>query len=105
VKVLNRTVFVGRYYSGTSTFPAVRFHIEEETNASFFSQSDTSYAGGVFRLNIQFLTDYPLKPPCVKFTTRIYHPNVDSNGNISVDMLSIKWLPFHTIEKGTHAKG
>jgi hypothetical protein len=75
-KVLNRTIFVGRYYIGTSTFPKVRFRIEEETNASFPSQSDTPYSGGVFRLSIQFPTDYPVKPPRVKFTTRIYHPNV-----------------------------
>lgn len=45
------------------------------------------YAGGVFYLNVHFPTDYPFKPPKVAFTTRIYHPNINSNGSICLDIL------------------
>uniref|UniRef100_A0A8D2JTS7 E2 ubiquitin-conjugating enzyme n=1 Tax=Theropithecus gelada TaxID=9565 RepID=A0A8D2JTS7_THEGE len=45
------------------------------------------YRGGVFFLTIHFPTDYPFKPPKVAFTTRIYHPNINSNGSICLDIL------------------
>lgn len=63
--------------------------------------ADSPYTGGVFFLNIQFPTDYPFKPPKVSFTTRIYHPNINSNGSICLDILRDQWSPALTISKGT----
>ena len=63
-------------------------------------QSDSPYAGGVFFLQIQFPTDYPFKPPKVHFTTRIYHPNINANGSICLDILRDQWSPALTISKG-----
>jgi ubiquitin-protein ligase len=65
------------------------------------SQSDSPYSGGVFFLAIHFPTDYPFKPPKVNFTTRIYHPNINSNGSICLDILRDQWSPALTISKGT----
>ena len=48
---------------------------------------DSAYTGGVFFLNIHFPTDYPFKPPKITFVTRIYHPNINSNGGICLDIL------------------
>lgn len=62
---------------------------------------DSPYSGGVFFLAIQFPTDYPFKPPKVNFTTRIYHPNINSNGSICLDILRDQWSPALTISKGT----
>lgn len=64
------------------------------------SQSDSPYSGGVFFLAIHFPTDYPFKPPKVNFTTRIYHPNINSNGSICLDILRDQWSPALTISKG-----
>lgn len=90
-------------------------------------QPDSPYQGGVFFLTIHFPTDYPFKPPkvCrvvqtkfsilhytsknnylqfylqVAFTTRIYHPNINSNGSICLDILRSQWSPALTISKGT----
>ncbi|PTU21977.1 hypothetical protein P175DRAFT_0508864 [Aspergillus ochraceoroseus IBT 24754] len=60
---------------------------------------DSPYSGGVFFLNIHFPTDYPFKPPKVNFTTRIYHPNINSNGSICLDILRDQWSPALTISK------
>ncbi|EEF35324.1 constitutive photomorphogenesis protein 10 [Ricinus communis] len=59
----------------------------------------TPYEGGIFFLDITFPTDYPFKPPKVVFKTRIYHCNVDSAGNLSLDMLKDGWSPALTITK------
>lgn len=67
------------------------------------TQSDSPYSGGVFFLAIHFPTDYPFKPPKVNFTTRIYHPNINSNGSICLDILRDQWSPALTISKGTQA--
>ncbi|XP_026528351.1 ubiquitin-conjugating enzyme E2 D2 isoform X3 [Pseudonaja textilis] len=62
-------------------------------------QNDSPYQGGVFFLTIHFPTDYPFKPPKVAFTTRIYHPNINSNGSICLDILRSQWSPALTISK------
>lgn len=63
-------------------------------------QGDSPFQGGVFFLSIHFPTDYPFKPPKVNFTTRIYHPNINSNGSICLDILRDQWSPALTISKG-----
>jgi len=63
-------------------------------------KGDSPYAGGVFFLSISFPTDYPFKPPKVSFTTKIYHPNINANGSICLDILRDQWSPALTISKG-----
>lgn len=68
--------------------------------ATIMGPGDSPFQGGVFFLNIHFPSDYPFKPPKVSFTTRIYHPNVNSNGSICLDILNAQWSPALTISKG-----
>ncbi len=75
-----------------------------EFNTNYGHQSDSPYSGGVFFLAIHFPTDYPFKPPKVNFTTRIYHPNINSNGSICLDILRDQWSPALTISKGSCMK-
>ncbi|KAL9012525.1 MAG: hypothetical protein Q9173_002718 [Seirophora scorigena] len=67
--------------------------------ATIMGPGDSPYSGGVFFLAIHFPTDYPFKPPKVNFTTRIYHPNINSNGSICLDILRDQWSPALTISK------
>ena len=67
--------------------------------ATIMGPSDSPYEGGVFFLNISFPSDYPFKPPKLSFTTKIYHPNINSNGCICVDILKTNWSPAFTISK------
>ena len=61
--------------------------------------SGSPYAGGVFFLDIHFPADYPFKPPKVAFKTRIYHCNINSNGQICLDILKDQWSPALTVSK------
>ncbi|CAM9659160.1 unnamed protein product, partial [Rangifer tarandus platyrhynchus] len=67
--------------------------------ATVTGPNDSPYQGGVFFLTIHFPTDYPFKPPKVAFTTRIYHPNINSNANICLNILRPQWYPALTISK------
>ncbi|ELU03503.1 hypothetical protein CAPTEDRAFT_31902, partial [Capitella teleta] len=67
--------------------------------ATIIGPHETPYAGGVFFLSIHFPIDYPFKPPRVAFTTRIYHPNINSNGSICLDILREQWSPALTVSK------
>lgn len=64
-----------------------------------FGPIDSPYAGGVFKLLIRFPTEYPFKQPHIQFTTKIYHPNINSSGGICLDILKNQWSPALTIGK------
>ena len=70
-----------------------------EWDAIIFGPSDTPYAGGIFKLKIQYPCDYPFKAPKIVFTTKIYHPNINSSGAICLDILKANWSPALTITK------
>ncbi|XP_074659536.1 ubiquitin-conjugating enzyme E2-17 kDa-like [Tubulanus polymorphus] len=67
--------------------------------ATILGPPDSPYQGGVFFLTIHFPTDYPFKPPKISFCTKIYHPNINSNGSICLDILRSQWSPALTISK------
>uniref|UniRef100_A0A6C0ANC5 UBC core domain-containing protein n=1 Tax=viral metagenome TaxID=1070528 RepID=A0A6C0ANC5_9ZZZZ len=67
--------------------------------AVIFGPSDSPYSGGIFNTTIQFPIDYPFKPPRIMFTTKIYHPNINKEGFICLDILKQNWSPALTISK------
>ena len=62
-------------------------------DAMIFGPSDSPFEGGVFRLTIDFPSEYPFKPPIVTFKTKIYHPNINAAGGICLDILKSQWSP------------
>ena len=70
-----------------------------EWEAVILGPISTPYEGGIFNLNISIPSNYPFKPPIVIFKTKIYHPNINSAGNICLDILKNNWSPALTISK------
>ena len=67
--------------------------------ATIMGPEGSPYHGGIFYLKIEFPYDYPFKPPKVSFITKIYHCNINSSGNICLDILKEQWSPALTICK------
>jgi len=67
--------------------------------ATIIGPKDTPYEGGVFKLDINCSDGFPFRPPKVKFKTYIYHPNINDNGEICLDILRENWAASLTIQK------
>ena len=75
---------------------------------SIIGPQDTLYEGGIFNGMILFTTDYPNKPPEVKFNN-ILHPNIYDTGYVCISILHSgtdaygyekdceRWNPSHSI--------
>ncbi|KAF8397091.1 hypothetical protein HHK36_015998 [Tetracentron sinense] len=80
---------------GTGPVAEDMFHWQ----ATIMGPPDSPYAGGVFLVTIHFPPDYPFKPSKVAFRTKVFHPNINSNGSICLDILKEQWSPALTISK------
>lgn len=48
---------------------------------------DSAFYGGYFNCEIRFTTEYPYKPPLLRFTPTIFHPNVYPDGRLCLSIL------------------
>lgn len=55
------------------------------------------YVRGRFRFHLKVPDDYPHKPPKVKCETKVYHPNIDLDGNVCLNILRQDWKPILTL--------
>jgi len=55
------------------------------------------YRGGKFIFSFKVGPNYPHEPPKVKCETQVYHPNIDLEGNVCLNVLREDWKPVLTI--------
>uniref|UniRef100_A0A6I8PG79 NEDD8-conjugating enzyme UBC12 n=30 Tax=Amniota TaxID=32524 RepID=A0A6I8PG79_ORNAN len=55
------------------------------------------YKGGKFVFSFKVGQGYPHDPPKVKCETMVYHPNIDLEGNVCLNILREDWKPVLTI--------
>lgn len=51
------------------------------------------YKGGSFKFTFAINSNFPHEPPKVKCTHKIYHPNIDLEGNVCLNILREDWKP------------
>jgi ubiquitin-conjugating enzyme E2 A len=65
--------------------------------ATIFGPVDTPWEGGVYALRLTFTDQYPEKPPKVRFTSEMFHPNIYSDGSLCLDIIADKWSPIYSV--------
>ncbi|RKP06703.1 ubiquitin-conjugating enzyme E2 C [Thamnocephalis sphaerospora] len=58
----------------------------------------TVYSGLVFKISMLFPANYPYSAPAVYFESTCYHPNVDLQGNICLDILKEQWSAVYNVQ-------
>ncbi|XP_066589289.1 ubiquitin-conjugating enzyme E2 T-like [Prorops nasuta] len=70
--------------------------------ATIIGPNNSPYNGGTFQVEIKIPDRYPFEPPGLKFLTPIYHPNIDTNGRICMNLLKMPpkggWKPTISLQ-------
>lgn len=72
--------------------------------------TETLYEGTVLHAVIEFSYDYPITPPKMRFISKMFHPNIYTDGKVCISTLHVadddpsayekpdeKWTPVHGI--------
>jgi len=59
--------------------------------------TDGLYKGATFKFTVEIPNSYPYDPPKVRCTTLVYHPNIDWEGHVCLNILREEWKPVLSI--------
>ena len=63
----------------------------------FVAPEQGFYRRGRFEYTFEINNSYPYDPPKVKCVTKVYHPNIDLDGNVCLNILREDWRPVLNI--------
>jgi len=63
--------------------------------AIIFGPAGSAFEGGLWKVDVAFPTEYPQKPPVMRFRNPMFHPNVSPTGDIFCEVLGAGWTPGH----------
>ena len=63
----------------------------------FDIKDECLWKGGKYKFRIEVTNNYPMEAPKVHLETPIYHPNIDTQGNVCLNILRQDWKPVLNI--------
>ncbi|ODQ82497.1 hypothetical protein BABINDRAFT_31128 [Babjeviella inositovora NRRL Y-12698] len=82
---------------GISAFPESDTNILKWTGTIEGPQG-TPYESLVFKISLDFPSNYPYTAPTIMFVSPMWHPNIDMKGNICLDILKEKWSAIYNVQ-------
>jgi len=77
--------------------PGTRLDFPDPNNVMLFQlyiiPTDGLYRGAEFKFTITIPSTYPYDPPKAQCDTMIYHPNIDWEGHVCLNILRADWMP------------
>jgi ubiquitin-conjugating enzyme E2 M len=77
--------------------PGVAVDFPDQNNVMNFNvtvtPSDGLYKGAAFKFTVTIPATYPYDPPKVECNTLVYHPNIDWEGHVCLNILRADWMP------------
>lgn len=64
----------------------------------YISPDEGIYRGGTFKFSFNVTANFPHEPPKVACTQKIYHPNIDLQGHVCLNILRQDWKPVLSID-------
>ena len=80
-------------HSHISVLPAGSSDDLTHLKGTFTGPEGTPYEGGTYVIDVRITSEYPFKPPVMKFDTKVWHPNVSSQ-TVSRTLFSLFPLLF-----------
>lgn len=77
--------------------PGTRLEFPDPNNMMVFqlyiTPTDGLYRGAEFKFTVTIPITYPYDPPKAQCDTMIYHPNIDWEGHVCLNILRADWMP------------